>query len=296
MHIETFQLFNDLVETASFSKVAELHGITQSAVSQQIRALEEKFQVTLIERGKKNFSVTAEGAVMLIAARDILTAYRSLGQHIETLKTSVQGTIRVAAVHSIGLHELPPYLKEFKKRYPEVDIKVDFLRSAQVYQTVAEGHADFGLVAFPTERRGLEMESFWKDKLILICHPDHPLAQRERVRLRDIQNEKFISFSFDQPTRKAIDETLARENVRIQIALEFDNIETVKRAVEIESGIAIVPRATVREEVRGGTLVAIEIIGTDMWRPLGLLKKKQKALSAVQTSFADMLRNTKPIW
>jgi len=296
MHIETFQLFNDLVETASFSKVAELHGITQSAVSQQIRALEEKFQVTLIERGKKNFSVTAEGAAMLKAARDILAAYHSLGQHIETLKTSVKGTILIAAVHSIGLHELPPYLKEFKKRYPEVDIKVDFLRSTQVYQAVADGGADFGLVAFPTERRGLEMESFWRDKLILICHPNHPLAQRDRVRLRDIQNEKFISFSFDQPTRKAIDETLARENVRIQIALEFDNIETVKRAVEIESGIALVPRATVREEVRGGTLVAIDVIGTDLWRPLGLLKKKKKALSAVQSSFVEMLRHSRPVW
>jgi DNA-binding transcriptional LysR family regulator len=296
MQIATFQIFYDLVETASFSKAAEIHGITQSAVSQQIRALEQKFDVTLIERGKKNFSVTEEGRAMLGAAREILQAYESLGKKIDELKTSVRGTIHIAAVHSIGLHELPPYLKEFKKKYREVEITLEFLRSAQVYQTVLDGRADLGLVAFPIERRGIDVESFWKDKLVLICPPSHRLAQRERLRLRDLDGEKFVSFSYDQPTRKAIDQMLANEGIRIQIAMEFDNIETVKRVVEIESGIAIVPKASVREEVKSGRLVAVEIIGADMWRPLGLLMKKKKAFTSVQSAFVHLLHSTKPNW
>jgi len=296
MQIQTFQIFFDLVETASFSKAAEMHGITQSAVSQQIRALEQKFKVTLIERGKKNFSVTEEGRAMLSAAGEILQAYDSLGRRLEDLKKSVQGSIQIAAVHSIGLHELPPYLKEFKKKYREVEVTLEFLRSAQVYQAVLDGRVDLGLVAFPVERRGLEVESFWKDKLVLICPPSHRLAQRERLRLRDLDGEKFVSFSYDQPTRKAIDQMLANEGVRIQIAMEFDNIETVKRVVEIESGIAIVPRAAVKEEVRSGSLVMVEIVGADMWRPLGLLMKKKKALTAVQSAFVDLLHHTKPNW
>lgn len=296
MQIETFHIFFDLVETASFSRAAEMHGITQSAVSQQIRALECKFKITLIERGKKNFSVTDEGRAMLGAAREILKAYDALGQKIEELKTSVRGTIQIAAVHSIGLHELPPYLKEFKKKYRDVEINLEFLRSAQVYQAVLDGRVDLGLVAFPMERRGIKVESFWKDKLVLICPPSHRLAQRERLRLRDLDGEKFVSFSYDQPTRKAIDQMLAKEGIRIQIAMEFDNIETVKRVVEIESGIAIVPRAAVVEEVRGGNLVAVDIVGADMWRPLGLLTKKKKALTTAQTAFIDLLRHSKQNW
>lgn len=296
MQIETFQIFFDLVDTASFSRAAEMHGITQSAVSQQIRALEQKFQVTLIERGKKNFSVTEEGRAMLLAAGDILKIYDSLSQRLEELKTQVAGTIQIAAVHSIGLHELPPYLKEFKNKYREVDIRLEFLRSAQVYQAVLDGRVDLGLVAFPAARRGIEVESFWKDKLVLICPPSHRFASRERVRLRDLDGEKFVSFSYDQPTRKAIDQMIAKAGIRIQIAMELDNIETVKRVVAIESGIALVPRVTVKDEVRAGTLSAVEVVGADMWRPLGLLKKKKKALTAAQLAFIELLRHTKQNW
>lgn len=290
MQIETFQIFCDLVETASFSRTAEIHGITQSAVSQQIRALEKKFHVALIERGKKHFSVTEEGQAMLGAAKEILTAYHSLGERISELRTSVSGRMRIASVHSIGLHELPPLLKTYRQKYPEMDVTLEFLRSAQVYQAVLDGEADLGLVAFPVKRKGLEVEPFWRDKLVLICHPSHRLGRRDRIRLKDIHGERFVSFSYDQPTRKAIDRLLASDGVKIQIAMEFDNIETVKRVVEIESGISIVPRTTVKEEVRSGTLAAVEIIGADMWRPLGLIVKRNKAFSPGQHAFIALLR------
>lgn len=291
MQIQTFQIFCDLVETASFSRAAEMHGITQSAVSQQIRALEKRFHVSLIERGKKHFSVTEEGRAMLGAAKEILAAYHSLGKRISELRMNVTGRIRIASVHSIGLHELPPLLKIYRQKFPEMDVAVEFLRSAQVYQAVLEGEADLGLVAFPARRKGLEVESFWKDKLVLICHPSHRLGNRDRIRLKDIDGERFVSFSYDQPTRKAIDGLLASDGVKIQTVMEFDNIETVKRVVEIESGIAIVPRAAVKEEIRAGTLAAVEIIGADMWRPLGMVMKRRKALTAGQAAFVSLLRS-----
>lgn len=293
MQIETFQIFCDLVETASFSRAAEIHGITQSAVSQQIRALERKFHVSLIERGKKHFSVTEEGREMLRSAKEILAAYHSLGERISELRTNVAGRIRIASVHSIGLHELPPLLKVYRQKFPEMDVALALLRSAQVYQTVLEGEADLGLVAFPAERKGLEVESFWRDKLVLICHPNHRLGNRDRIRLKDIDGERFVSFCYDQPTRKAIDRLLVSDGVKVHITMDFDNIETVKRVIEIESGIAIVPHAAVKEEVRAGTLAAVEIVGADMWRPLGMVFKRRKALSAGQQAFVSLLRSAK---
>ena len=294
MQIETFKVFCDLVETASFSRAASLNSITQSAVSQQIRALERHFHVSLIERGKKNFSVTQEGRAFLQASKEILHTFENLGDRIRELQNVVAGELKIATIYSIGLHELPPFLKKFRTLYPEVEVKVDYRRSAQVYTEVLEGNADLGLVAFPAKRTGLVIEDFWRDKLVLICHPDHPLAERKRVRLRDLAGEKFISFEPDLPTRKVIDRLLREQGVKIEHTMEFDNIETVKRAVEIENGISLVPQTSVADETRNGSLVAIEVESFDMWRPLGVLYRRHRVISPAQQQFVALLKE--PRW
>jgi DNA-binding transcriptional LysR family regulator len=294
MQIETFKIFCDLVETASFSKAAEMNTITQSAVSQQIHSLEQKFKVALIERGKKNFSVTAEGRAFLQASKEILKAYDSLSDRLQELQTIVGGELRIATVYSIGLHELPRNLKTFRKAFPAVEVSVEYLRSAQVYQAVADGGADLGLVAFPMRRKGVIVESHWKDKLVLICPPEHRFAKRRSVPIGSLENERFISFAFDQPTRKAIDRIFRANKVTIRRSMEFDNIETVKRAVEIEDGISIVPLTTVDEERKTGSLVAVEIESADMWRPIGLIQRRTRGQTTAARAFVSML-NKRPV-
>lgn len=292
MQIETFKIFSDLVETASFSKAAELNSITQSAVSQQIRALEKKFRVALIERGKRNFSVTVEGRAFLHASKEILRAYDSLSDRLEELQTTVAGHLKIATVYSIGLYELPQNLKAFRKSYPAVDVTVEYLRSAQIYQSVVDGTADLGLVAYPTRRKGLVVESCWRDKLVLICPPSHRLARRRSVPLDALEGERFISFAFDQPTRKAIDRMFKLHKVKIRRAMEFDNIETVKRTVEIEDGISIVPLTTVEEEKKLGSLVPVEIESADMWRPIGLLQRRTRGQTSAIRAFVTLLKRS----
>ena len=210
------------------------------------------------------------------------------------MQNIVAGELRIATVYSIGLHELPPFLKKFRALYPDVDVKVDYRRSAQVYTEVLEGDADLGLVAFPSKRTGLVVEDFWRDKLVLICHPGHPLAERKRVRLRDLQGEKFISFEPDLPTRKVIDRMLREQGVEIVHTMEFDNIETVKRAVEIENGVSIVPQTSVADEARNGSLVPVEVESFDMWRPLGVVYRRHRAISPAQKQFVALLKE--PRW
>ena len=294
MQIETFKVFCDLVETASFSRAATLNSITQSAVSQQIRALEQRYEVSLIERGKKNFSVTQEGRAFLQASKEILHTYGNLGDRIRELQNVVAGQLRIATVYSIGLHELPPFLKKFRAVYPEVNVVIDYRRSAQVYSEVLEGDADLGLVAFPAKRTGLVIEDFWRDRLVLICHPSHPLAERPRISLRELHGEKFISFEPDLPTRKVIDRLLREQGIEIEQTMEVDNIETVKRAVEIENGVSIVPQTSVADEVRNGSLVAVEIESFEMWRPLGVIYRRHRAISPAQKQFVALLKE--PRW
>ena len=290
MQIQTFKLFCDLAETGSFSKAAEANGVTQSAVSQQIRAIEQRFDVRLIERGRRNFALTPEGNAFLEASREILGTYEGLGARIQKLQNVVAGELRIATIFSIGLHELPPYLKDFRKRHPAVDVRVEYRKSTEVYSAVLDNRADLGLVAYPSQRRGIKAMTFWSDRLVLICAANHPLAHRKRISLRALAGEKFIAFEPDLPTRREIDRRLRAAGVKVKLAFEFDNIETVKRAVDIENAVSIVPAASVKAEVDQGSLAMIQLEDPGMWRPLGALVRVPERSSIVLREFLSMLR------
>lgn len=290
MHIETFQVFCDLVETTSFSEAAARNGITQSAVSQQIRTLEERFKVTLVERGRRNFSVTPEGEAFLKAAQRILKAYHSIEEDLGTMRNVVAGPLTIATVYSIGFHELPPFLETYRQLFPEVDLQVHYRRSNQVYADVSENLADLGLVAYPQERKGVEIEPAWKDKLVVICPPNHPLAKRTALDLKAIDGQRFISFEPDLPTRKAIDDMFTQAGIQIKEVVEFDNIETVKRGVLIENAISIVPSESVKSEVKSGTLAQITINGKFVWRPLGIVRRRTKAVTPAMREMIRLLK------
>ena len=292
MQIQTFKVFCDLADTESFSKAAERNGITQSAVSQQVRSIEEQFQVRLIDRGRRAFCLTPEGQAFLASSRDIVGAYDELGTRMQKLQEVVSGELRIATIFSIGLHELPPYLKRFRREFPLVEVRMDYRRSAQVYAAVQENRADVGLVAYPASRRGVTASVFWRDRLVVICAPSHPLAARRKLALSDLGGEKFIAFEPDLPTRREIDRLLRQAGARVKVAFEFDNIETVKRAVEIESAVSIVPRTSVRSEVEAGQLISLEIFDTEMWRPLGTLVKKSSAGTPALREFLGLLDKT----
>lgn len=291
MQIESLKVFCDLAETESFTKAAQINEITQSAVSQQVSALERTFKSLLIERSKKKFRLTREGQILYDYAKQIINQYDSLYSRLQEVRDIVSGTIRVATIYSIGLHDLPPYLKKFLKAYPTVNVHVEYRRSNQVYDDVVGNVDDLGLVAYPMKDPKLEIIPLRKDKLVLITHPKHPLAKQSTVSLKDLATQKFISFEPDIPTRKAIDKILKDASVEVQTVMEFDNIETVKRAVEIDAGISIVPQTTVAQEVAKHTLTQIEIGDGTLHRPLAVIYKKNKVLSPAMRQFINILKN-----
>jgi LysR family transcriptional regulator, transcriptional activator of the cysJI operon len=290
MQIESLKVFCDLAETESFTKAAQINSITQSAVSQQISSLERQFKSLLIERSKKRFRLTREGQVLYEYSKQILNTFDSMTNRLQEIKDIVSGTIRVATIYSIGLHDLPPYLKKFLKAYPTVNVHVEYRRSNQVYEDVLSNIVDLGLVAYPSKDAKLEVVPLRKDMLVLITHPQHPLTKNKTVRLRDLSGQKFIGFEPDIPTRRAIDKILKDENVNVNVVMEFDNIETVKRAVEIDAGLAIVPVGTVTQEVSKSTLAAITIEDAQFYRPLAAIYKKNKVLSPAIKQFINVLK------
>jgi LysR family transcriptional regulator, transcriptional activator of the cysJI operon len=290
MQIESLKVFCDLAETESFTKAAQINSITQSAVSQQISSLERQFKSLLIERSKKRFRLTREGQVLYEYSKQILNTFDSMTNRLQEIKDIVSGTIRVATIYSIGLHDLPPYLKKFLKAYPTVNVHVEYRRSNQVYEDVLSNIVDLGLVAYPSKDAKLEVVPLRKDMLVLIAHPQHPLAKNKTLKLRDLSGQKFIGFEPDIPTRRAIDKILKDEDVNVNVVMEFDNIETVKRAVEIDAGVAIVPVGTVTQEVSKNTLGAITIEDAQFYRPLAAIYKKNKVLSPAIKQFINVLK------
>jgi LysR family transcriptional regulator, transcriptional activator of the cysJI operon len=289
MQIENFKIFADLVETKSFSKSAKLNGITQSAVSQQARAMERHFKTLLVDRSQKQFQLTREGQRVYESAKELLHSYEKLLSELQEMKKVISGTIRISTIYSIGLHELPPYIKKFLHDYPSVNVRVEYRRSNLVYEDILHNSVDFGLVAFPVKVRQIEALPFRNDQLVLITHPQHPLAKRSEIELRELQGHKFIGFDPDIPTRKAVDHILRENKLEIEPVMEFDNIETVKRAVEIDHGIAVVPQATVIQEGRQGSLAIVTFKGKEFTRPLAILHRKGRVLTPAMKKFIETL-------
>ncbi len=290
MQIESLKVFCDLAETESFTKAAQINHVTQSAVSQQISSLERQFKSLLIERSKKKFRLTREGQVLYDYSKQVIQTYEALFSKLQEIKDIVSGTIRVATIYSIGLHDLPPYLKRFLRSFPTVNVHVEYRRSNQVYEDVLGNVVDLGLVAYPVRDGKLEVVPLRKDMMVLICHPQHPLARAKGVNLKDIAGQKFIGFEPDIPTRRAIDKILKENNVSVQHVMEFDNIETVKRAVEIDAGVAIVPHGTITQEVSKQTLGEIRFEDAEFYRPLAAIHKKNKVLSPAMRQFLSVLK------
>ncbi|MGH9855829.1 MAG: LysR family transcriptional regulator, partial [Blastocatellia bacterium] len=209
MHIETLKTFCDLIETGSFSKAAALNLVSQSAVSQQVKALEQRFDQQLIERGqRKGVTPTEAGKIFYAECREILERFHALEERLRIKSAVIAGSVKVAAVYSIGLHELPPYVKQFIKANPQVKVHIEYSRADKVYEACFNNTIDFGVVALPLRRPNLAVIPFRDDKLVIVCNPEHRLARRRRVSVEALAGEDFIAFERDIPTRKTVDRIL----------------------------------------------------------------------------------------
>jgi DNA-binding transcriptional LysR family regulator len=169
-------------------------------------------------------------------------------------------------------------------------VRVEYRRSNLVYEDILHNSVDFGLVAFPLKHRQIEAVPFRDDHLVLIAHPEHALAKRGGlVELSELAGLKFIGFDPDIPTRKAVDQIFRDNKIEMEPVMEFDNIETVKRAVEIDHGIAIVPQATVLQEQKQGTLAVLQFKGKEFSRPLAILHRKGRVLTPAMRKFIETL-------
>jgi len=290
MHVETLKTFCDLVETGSLSRAARLNLVSQSAVSQQLRALERRYGRRLVERAPRiGARATEAGRLLYGELKPMLERLAALEQRLRARRDVVAGTVRVASVYSVGLHTLPPTIKRCLAAHPDVTVQLQYRRTNEVYAACLDGEVDVGIVALPTRRPQLEIVPLGHDELVVAAPPGHAIARRARCSLAALDGQPFIGFDRDIPTRRLVDRLLRRHGVRVGYVMELDNIETIKRSVEAGLGLSLLPAPTLAAEIRARTLVGRPPVEGPFRRPIGALYRRTRERSAATRAFLALL-------
>ncbi len=287
--IRALKVFCDVVSRRSFSRAADLNGLTQSGASQLVHHLEQYLGLKLIDRSKRPFVLTAEGQVFYNGCRKMVHRYLSLEEQVRLMSQGVAGRVRVASIYSVGLSHMNEVVQAFMSQYPKANIRLDYEHPDRVYELVETDQVDLGLVSFPKATRSIAAVVWREEPMVFVCSPRHALAQRHSIRMQDLDGQPMVGFDLGLKIRRVIDRALERHKVSAPVVMAFDNIETLKRAIEINAGVSILPEPTVVREVQLGSLVAKPIEDERLVRPIGIVYRRGRQLGATAERFMQML-------
>jgi len=290
MNIETIRLFCDVVQHQSFSRGAAANEVSQSAATQSVHRMERHFGVQLVDRTKRPFVLTPEGQAGYEGRREMLEVYDSVEARVRSLRKEVSGTVRVAAIYSIGLHDMSRCMQQFMRRYPKAKVRLEYLRPNKIYDAVLNSEIDLGVVSYPASSAEIAVVPLRSERMVLVCHPEHKLAGRKAITAEHLRDEGFVAFDRDLIIRKEVDRYLRQRSVSVRVVMEFDNIETIKQAVEIGAGISILPEPTARRETQAGSLVAVRLIAPQLERPIGIIHRQRKTFTPTAMKFMELLK------
>jgi DNA-binding transcriptional LysR family regulator len=292
MHFKSLKVFCDVVSERSFSRGAGENGITQSGASQIVHHLERRLGVTLLDRSKRPFVLTDAGKIYYDGCRDVVKRLNDLEERVRSLHTELSGRVHIASIYSVGLSFMQQFVHEFSDRFSRARVKLDYAHPDKIYEMVSRDSADLGLVSYPKASRSIAAKVWRTEPMVLALPPNHPLAGRESAMLSELNGLEAVGFSDNLRIRRELDKSLHSHGVSLNVAMEFDNIETLKRAIEINSGVSILPIPTIRSELDAGSLAMVKLSDIDLVRPVGVIFRKGRSLGATAQHFIDLLMET----
>lgn len=273
--MQTIRLFVEVARCRSFSKAAEMFGISQSAASQRIGQLERRLGVKLIDRSIRPFELTQAGELYLVGAAETLGRIDQIEREVSSLGVTsekLEGTVRVAAIYSAGIDLLSQLRDRFLKEQQDVQIELNYLKPDQVHQAVLDKQADLGIVSFPDRFSKVVVESLREEAMAVVCRPDHALAQRKTVAASELTGLDKAGYDADLPIARHLHRYLKENNASPKASHRFDNMDTLKSAVAVTDRFAIMPVRCVKHEIDAGTLKAIRLT-PKLTRPMGVLTR-----------------------
>lgn len=290
MHLRDLELFCEVATLRSFSQAAKALGVSQPVASETVKAIEDRLGLPLINRGKRPLELTPAGRMYLDGCRELLDSFRRLEDRMQQARDKVVGPVRVAAIYSVGLLQMDCYVKQFEHLYPDAALELRYVQPDAVLDRVQNDEADLGLVSFPPRRSAeLNCISWQEQEIVVVVPPQHRLATRSRMQSLELDGETMVAFTPELRIRSEMDRWFKLARVTVDIVHEFDNIENIKRAVEVGSGIALLPVPTVRRELEIGSLKALQLEDVRWVRPLGIVHRKHKELTTAVKRFLELL-------
>ena len=290
VNVDSISLFRDIAITRSVSKGAAMNGVSQSAASQMLKQLEKSVGMRLLDSSKRPLMVTDAGRLYLDLCRDVLRRHDDFRSALDGLRTKVEGSVRIAAIYSIGLSEMSELEREFSVRYPEAKIEVEYLRPERVYEAVLTDRVDIGLVSYPEASRDVKVIPWREEEMVVVMSPFHPLADRNPVAPADLDGMDFIGFDEELPIRRQIDRFLETQGVAVRVSMHFDNLQSLKEAVAETRGVSILPGRLLLKELSLGRLVSSPIAGSRLFRPLGIVHRRKKHFHRAAQAFLELLQ------
>ena len=283
------RLFREIAATRSMSRGAEHCGVSQSAASQHVQEVERRLGVTLLNRRKRPLELTPAGKLNYEYCRDLLRREEEFSRSLEALKGGVEGTVHVASIYSIGLTEMSRLQEEFGTLHPAGRIQVEYMRPEKVYDAVRAETADLGLVSYPVASREIAAIPWREEEMQVAVPPTHPLAQKAEASPADLNGLDFIGFDEGLTIRREVDKFLRAHGAAVNLVMYFDNIQMIKEAVALGSGVSILPARTMQAEIAQGRLVAVPLGAPGLLRPVGVLHRRRKKFNSATQSFLELL-------
>lgn len=291
MKISRLKIFADLASTGNFSEAARLNGISQSAVSQALQTLEKSLKVTLIDRTQKRFTLTPEGLLLQRRSREICVLYDKTAAELLDQHNVVGGNVRVGVIPSVFTsRSFPQILRQFMENNPQVSISLSCDSGQEISSKISRGFLDIGIVISDKKQRSEDCIPLYDEALVAICAPANTLAFQRDVSLAELKTFPFLSYSDDLAMRRLVDTAFRASALECTPAKTFNNLEVLKRAVELNEGVAIVPEESVRPESEAGTLCARLIRGIYLTRPIAAVSRKHRPLTPAMRRFVEAFK------
>lgn len=285
MEIQWLKAFLTVAEQGSVSEAAELLHLTQPAVSKRLASLEQQLGTQLFDRIGRKLQLTDAGRALLPRARHILNAINEAERELRALSSEVSGSLRIATSHHVGLHHLPPVLKEFSTLYPNVALDIDFVDSEQAYEALMAGEYELAIVTLALkEYPSLEAHIIWPDPCVVVAAPDHPLARKASLQLADLAEYPAILPDLNTYTGRLIKREFDAQGLKLSAKLATNFLETIKMMAGVGLGWSVLPRTLVDDSLAVLPLKKLHIV-----RNLGVIHHRARTLSNAASALQQLL-------
>jgi DNA-binding transcriptional LysR family regulator len=292
MDFDQLETFLAVARDLSFSRAAEKRFRTQPAISSQIRSLEEEVGAKLFDRSGGKVALTAAGKVFQKYVEESLEERRAIINSLQEMERVPRGEIVVGANEATCLHILPEVFASFKKQYPDVGITIHRAERAKILELIVDNTVDFGVVSMPVTDNRFTVVAIHRDELVVIAAPGHPLGKAREVRIAEVVKYPLLLPKLGR-TRDTIDALFHERNLKPNVSMELDSSELLKRFVAADVGVGFIARSNVVEDVKAGALASLPIADAHIRRDLGLVFRKDKALSRAALAFIDIAVKSK---